>query len=93
MPALPANAEHLRSLVAEAQIVWVMGRIARKAVGSVKDDFPWERDRISKTPYPRRLRDTKYFVSRYLSRMSRNRAAAICFALRNSFPELLTLNR
>lgn len=93
MPALPGNAEHLRSFVAEAQTVWVMGRIARKAVSSVADDFPWERDPISKPPYPRRLRETKYFVSRYLSRMSRNRAATICFALRDSFPGLLTLGR
>src|SRR5206468_5621281 len=47
MPALPGNAEHLRPLLAEAGTVWVMGRIARKAVGSVARDFPVEREPIS----------------------------------------------
>jgi len=89
MPPLPGNAEHLRPFLAEATVS-VMGRIARKAVGSVAEDFPIERDPISKPPYPCRLRSTKYFVSRYLSRISRNRAARICCALRDSFPEFLT---
>jgi len=91
--ALPVNAEHLRPLVAEARSVWVMGRIARKAVGSVAKDFPIGRERISKPPYPCRLNSTKYFVSRYLSRISRDRAATICCALRDSFPELFTFAR
>jgi hypothetical protein len=88
MPDLPGNAEHLQPFLADAETVWVMGRIARKAVGSVAADFPIDRDQISKSPYPCRLKDTKYFVSRYLSRMSRSHAATICCALRDSFPEL-----
>jgi hypothetical protein len=88
MPRLPGNAEHLEPLLDEAQAVWVMGRIARKAVASIARDFPVERNHISKAPYPCRLKRTKYFVSRYLSRMSRSHAATICCALRDSFPEL-----
>jgi hypothetical protein len=88
LPALPGNAEHLRPVVAKAQGVWVMGRIARKAVASIADDFPDDRDPISKPPYPCRLKGTKYFVSRYLSRISQDRAAAICRALRDSFLQL-----
>jgi hypothetical protein len=91
MPGLPGNAEHLRPFVAEARIVWVMGRIARKAVGCVAEDFQVERDLISKPPYPCRLKGTKYFVSRYLTRMSRDRADAICCTLRDSFPGLFTV--
>ncbi len=92
-PALPGNAEHLRPLVAEARSVWVMGRIARKAVGSVAEDFPIGREQISKPPYPCRLNSTKYFVSRYLSRISRDRAATICCALGDSFPDFLRPSR
>jgi hypothetical protein len=90
LPGLPGNAEHLRPLLAEAQSVWVMGRIARKAVDSVAEDFPIERNQISKPPYPCRLRGTKYFVSRYLSRMSRNHAATICCAPRDAFTEFFS---
>jgi hypothetical protein len=90
LPGLPGNVEHLRPLLAEAQSVWVMGRIARKAVGSVAEDFPIERNQISKPSYPCRLRGTKYFVSCYLSRMSRNHAATICCALRDAFPEFFS---
>jgi hypothetical protein len=89
IPSLPGKAEHLRPLLCEAQRVWVMGRIARKAVGNVAEDFPRERNQISKPPYPCRLKGTKYFVSRYLSRMSRSRAATICCVLRDSFPKLV----
>jgi hypothetical protein len=93
LPAFLGNGEHLRPLLADARIVWVMGRIARKAAGSVADDFPTERDPISKPPYPCRLKGTKYFVSRYLSRMSRDRAVTICRALRDAFPELSPENK
>ena len=89
LPGVPGNGEHLRPLLAEARSVWVMGRIARKSVGCVAEDFPVERDLISKPPYPCRLKGTKYFVSRYLSRMSLSRAATICCILRDSFPELV----
>ncbi|SRR6266508_2702497 len=89
MPPLPGAAQHLRTPIAEAMVVWVMGRIARKAVGSIAGDFPTQRDQISKAPYPCRLAGTKYFVSRYLSRISRMRATTICYALRDSFPEIL----
>jgi hypothetical protein len=91
LPALPGNAEHLRPFLSAAQSVWVMGRIARKAVGSVVEDFPADRDAISEPPYPCRLKGTKYFVSRYLTRMPRDRADAICCTLRDSFPELFTV--
>jgi len=87
-PPLPTMPTYLRPLIEEAAAVWVMGRIARKAVGVVVKDFPPVRNKISKPPYPCRLSGTKYFVSRYLSRMSRNRAATIARALREAFPEV-----
>jgi len=87
-PLLPATPAYLRPLMEEALTVWVMGRIARKAVGVVAKDFPTVRDKISQPPYPCRLRGTKYFVSRYLSRISREHAAIIARELRRSFPEV-----
>ena len=87
-PPLPTTPAYLQPLMEEASAVWVMGRIARKAVGAIAIDFPPVRDKISKPPYPCRLRGTRYFVSRYLSRMSRNRASTIAASLRDAFPEV-----
>jgi hypothetical protein len=87
-PLLPGNGEYLRPLLEKAGVVWVMGRIARKAIRSAAPDFPRGRDQISREPYPCRLEGTKYFVSRYLSRMSPSRAATFCAVLKDSFPDL-----
>lgn len=90
-PPLPILPAYLQPIMEEASAVWVMGRIARKAVGTVTEDFPPFRDKISQPPYPCRLRGTKYFVSRYLSRISRERAALIACELRKEFPEVFVM--
>ena len=90
-PPLPVMPAYLRPLIGEASAIWVMGHIARKAVGVVAKDFPPVRDKISQPPYPCRLRGTKYFVSRYLSRISRDRATMIARELRKAFPEVFVM--
>ena len=74
-----ANADHLRSWLAQARVVWVMGHIASNAVANASAEFPKQRRKISMPPYPGEIaRGSRFFVSEYLS--WRTEAEASTFA-------------
>lgn len=80
------NADHLRPWLAQARVVWVMGHLASNAVANASAEFPKQRRNISMPPYPGKIsRDSRFFVSEYLSWRTEAKASAFaeafnCFA-------------
>jgi hypothetical protein len=73
------NADHLRPWLDQARVVWVMGHLASNAVANASAEFPKQRRKISMPPYPGEIaRDSRFFVSEYLS--WRTEARALAFA-------------
>lgn len=73
------NADHLRPWLARSRVVWVMGHLASNAVANALAEFPKQRRKISMPPYPGEIaRDSRFFVSEYLS--WRTEAKALEFA-------------
>lgn len=76
-----ADPAHLRPLLAEAKVVWVMGHLANNAVANATGDFPRDRRRLSRAPYPTGISpSSKFFVSEYLTWRREPKALAICAA-------------
>jgi hypothetical protein len=62
------NVEHLKHWLSQACVVWVMGHLASNAVANATTEFPKQRRKISKPPYPGAIdRDSRFFLSEYLS--------------------------
>ena len=80
------NATHLMPLIQQAGKVWAMGYVARNAVALLCPEIPRDPRRISKTPYPTRIGETKVFVSRYLTHISFDQVVQTL----ESFNEFLT---
>ena len=73
-----ATADHLRPWIQRAWAVWIMGYIARNAVAAICREFPPDRRKISRPPYPRQIPEApRFFVSRYLTRASRQEVTLI----------------
>ena len=69
-------------------------RTGAKGKAKLNDTYTFDpKDLVEDSRVTCRVRGTKYFLSRYLSRISRNRAAMICCVLRDSFPELFRFGR
>ena len=62
------NPTHLLPTVREAPIVWVMGHLASNAMANLDADFPKEKRRISRDPFPCPVvPGSRYFLSEYLT--------------------------
>jgi hypothetical protein len=74
-----AAARHLPPLIARATTVWVMGYIARNAVAACGIEFPRDKCKISREPYPGQVHDEarRFFVSRYVTRAPRTQVRII----------------
>lgn len=73
-----ATATHLGPFLGLESPVWVMGRIARNAVGILRREFPRDTSEISKPPNPRWLPEApRFFVTRYLLHAARAEVAQI----------------
>jgi hypothetical protein len=73
-----AAAGHLPPLIARAATVWVMGYIARNAVAACCIEFPRDKRKISREPYPGQVHEARrFFVSRYVTRAPRTQVAII----------------
>lgn len=80
---LAHEAAYLRPLIEQAHKVWVMGHIARDAVVFLmKDKEPGMRDRLSRNLSPPSV-DSKFFVSRYLTRCPKKDRVIILEEFRN----------
>src|SRR4051812_28971492 len=72
---------HLQRSLSDANAVWVMGHLASNAVANATNDFPRERRRISKPPFPGAARpNSRFFVSEYFTWRNAPRCAKICEA-------------
>jgi len=72
------TATHLTPLIRDAIGVWIMGYVARNAVGAAWSEIPRDTRDISRCPYPRQLPEApRFFVSRYLTRAPREEVATI----------------
>lgn len=70
------NIDHLRSWLAQARVVWVMGHLASNAVANATSEFPKQKRKISMPPYPGEVAlDSRFFVSEYLSWRTEEKAA------------------
>lgn len=77
------NADHLRIWLAQSRVVWVMGHLASNAVANVSAEFPKQRRKISMPPYPGEIaRDSRFFVSEYLSWRTEAEASAFAEAFK-----------
>ncbi len=75
------NPEHLREALAHAPIVWVMGHWACNAVANAADEFPKQRRKISKPPFPGEAGpESRFFVSEYLTWRNPKKWPDICAA-------------
>ena len=71
--------EHLRSRLATAKMVWVMGHLASNAVANATPEFPKHRRRISLSPFPGSIGPgSKFFLSEYLSWRTESQAPRFC---------------
>jgi len=76
-----AAAVHLRSWLAQASVVWVMGHLASNAVAEATEEFPRQMRRISLPPYPSGLApNSSFFLSEYLTWRYEGRALNLCEA-------------
>lgn len=83
------NPSHLRGMLSQAVVVWVMGHIASNAVANLCVTFPKERRYVSKAPFPGELHaGSKFFVSEYFTRWNQKEYSRICTAFK-----LFTLER
>jgi hypothetical protein len=72
---------HLRRILDESPVVWVMGHLASNAVANIVSDFQKVKRRVSQPPFPSELTlGSKFFLSEYLTRRNENRAPQICEA-------------
>jgi hypothetical protein len=72
---------HLRSWLAKARMVWVMGHLASNAVGNATSEFPRQRRRISLPPFPASSASgSRFFLSEYLSWRTESKASRFCEA-------------
>lgn len=72
---------HLRSSIAKAMLVWVMGHLASNAVANVTSEFPKELRKISEPPYPAPIRPcSRFFLSEYFTRWNESATPDICRA-------------
>jgi hypothetical protein len=73
-----AATAHLGPLLKQAPLVWVMGHVASNAVVNATPDFPKERRKISKPPYPGPAAPgARFFVSEYFHRFNKRETPAI----------------
>jgi len=71
------TAAHLLRWLSRAQVVWVMGHLASNAVANATAEFPKQRRRISRSPYPGEAGpDSRFFVWEYLSWRTEAHASA-----------------
>jgi len=76
--AKAAAAGHLKPHLEQAQVIWVMGYVARNAVAGVWPEFPRDTREISRHPYPGQAPGApRFFVSRYLTRAPREQVVSI----------------
>jgi hypothetical protein len=62
------DTNHLRPWLAQACVVWVMGHLASNAVANASAEFPKQRRKISKPPFPGEIaRNSRFFLSECLS--------------------------
>jgi hypothetical protein len=74
---------HLGLRVAEAGLVWVMGHVASNAVANVSGEFPKEKRKLSKDPFPGAISsDSRFFVSQYLTWRTERQASTITEAFK-----------
>lgn len=72
---------HLGTWLATAKVVWVMGHLASNAVGNATTDFPRQRRRISRPPFPGSIAPgSRFFLSEYLSWRTESKASLLCKA-------------
>lgn len=77
------NADHLCMWLAQSCVVWVMGHLASNAVANASAEFPKQRRKISLPPYPGEIaRDSRFFVSEYLSWRTEAEASAFAKAFK-----------
>lgn len=75
------KADHLRSWLVQARVVWVMGHLASNAVANVTPEFPRQKRKISMSPYPGEIgHDSRFFLSEYLSWRTQAKASAFAQA-------------
>ena len=76
------NPTHLLPTLTEAPIVWVMGHLASNAIANLTTDFPREKRKISRPPFPGEVvPGSRYFLSGYLTpRWNQNQWPEICEA-------------
>jgi len=64
--------------------VWVMGHLASNAVANASAEFPKQRRKISMPPYSGEIaRDSRFFVSQYLSWRTEAEASAFAEAFKH----------
>src|SRR5712691_11406285 len=72
---------HLRPLLAQASVIWVMGHLANNAVANAIPELPRQRRRVSMTPYPGGTEpSSKFFLSEYLTWRNEADAPRFCQA-------------
>jgi hypothetical protein len=75
---------HLRPWLAQAKVVWVMGHLASNGVANATTEFPKQRRKISKQPYPGEIAcHSRFFLSEYLSWRTEVHAPAFCQAFKD----------
>lgn len=73
--------DHLRPLIAQSRVVWVMGYLASNAVANIADEFPKERRLISRAPWPGEVAPgSRFFLSEYFTRWNEDETNSICQA-------------
>ena len=82
------NADHLPQWLSQSRVVWVMGHLASNAVANASAEFPKQRRNISMPPYPSEIaRDSRFFVSEYLSWRTEAKASAFAEAFKRFVQE------
>jgi len=78
------NADHLRPWLAKAHVVWVMGHLASNAVAKIcPTEFPEQKRKISRRPFPCEVaRNSKFFLSEYLSWRTKDSASTFAEAFK-----------
>ena len=87
------NPSHLRSWLAQANVVWVMGHLASNAVANAVNEFPRQRRKISRPPFPAEvLPSSKFFLSEYVTWRNERKAPEFCESFKKFFRERVVLN-